>query len=225
MIFLLLAVCAAIASARVFQIIGDVGHELNVAGLAWDTAYETRMTVNGKKTRMKLYSARYTEPVLEQLRGRFERQGAVVKMTSTQDGASGVAKWADREARFLVVSPRTEPRHLIFVFYPEPGPDIQPPPALPVYPGAERVSDVSNDKTGGVYLALRTNDSAGQVLTYYRALLESRGWAASIAPISRTGGEAGMLVYRKKKQTCFLQVSGIAGEPVLITMLVMGNSI
>ena len=60
--------------------------------------------------------------LVEQLRERFESTGAIVEINETATGATGVVRWPDdREARVLVTSPETEPRHLIFIFYPDPG--------------------------------------------------------------------------------------------------------
>ena len=61
---------------RVFQVVGQVPGQLNTVGLPWDSAYQTTMTVNGRKRLVHVYSARYTEPVVEQLKNQFELQGA-----------------------------------------------------------------------------------------------------------------------------------------------------
>ena len=86
--------CATVmpAAAKVFRFLGPTdSRELNDGRYGWETAYETRMTVNGRPARMRLYSARFSEPVLNQLETRFEQLGAEVMLAKSGDGATGTA--------------------------------------------------------------------------------------------------------------------------------------
>jgi hypothetical protein len=221
------AVLAVPVSARVFRWLGPAAtSELNNGMYPWEDAYQTTMTVNGRKTEMRLYSVRFSQPAVEQLRSRFEAMGATVSMAETAEGATGVAKWPDKEARFLVLSPPSEPRHLIFVFYPEPG---SSPGAVvfpvPKYERGEVEYTISNDKTGTFSATLATYDSATQVHLYYAGRMAAEGWNVGAPALVRNGTTTGMAVYVKGKKVCYIQAVDRSGQSNMVTLLVKGGKL
>lgn len=221
------AIVAVPVAGKVYRALGpDRTPELNNGLYRWDNAYETSMTVNGRKSNVRLYSVRYTEPVLEQLRSRFEEMGARVSITRGTGGATGVAIWPDHEARFLVLSPGSEPRHMVFVFYPEPGAapgDIHFP--VPRYEGGVVESTVSNDRTGVFSATISTGDSSTQVHDYYAARMTAEGWRRLAPPTVADGKVSGMAVYEKGSRVCFVQAVDRPGQSGMITLLVKGGKL
>ncbi len=224
---MLVAVAALVlpASARVFRLLGPERiPELNNGLHAWENACQTAMTVNGRPAVMRLYSVRWSEPVLEQLKGRFEALGAQVGLATARDGAVGIAVWPDREARFLVLSPPSQPRHLVFVFYPEPGAAAQPVEfPVPQYDRA-RIDFTASDE--GIFLAtLETPDRAADVHAFYAARLAAEGWEP-VAPARLANGAAGGLAaYRKRNRVCFVQAAERPGGSGWITLLVKNGAL
>lgn len=212
--------------AKVWRILGGSEHRLNVTGLPWEGAYQTTMNVNGRRNEVHLYSARYTEPVVEQVRRQFEAQGARVTLRTTEEGASGIAKWEGREAKILVLSPKTEPRHLIFLFYPDPSARreqvVFP---VPRYKQAEPKNVVVDEDTGVFSATIKTYDSATEVHDYYLAKLTSKGWSL-VLPARISNGEVnGMAIYQKKKQICYVQAVNKQGRANIVTLLVKGGKL
>ncbi len=226
----LIASCllSSISSARVFRLLGPAKTpEVNDGRHGWETAYKTTMTVNGRPTEVRLYSARHSEPVVEQLAARFQELGAKVSVSRTPDGASGVAVWPDqKEARFLVLSPKSEPRHLFFVFYPEPGtsPEAAPFP-VPKYAGGTVQYTVSNDKTGTFFSSISSMADSSELHTFYATEMAADGWELTMPALVSDGGVSGMAVYQKGKKVCYVQAVNRPGRANMLTLLVKSGKL
>jgi hypothetical protein len=209
-------------TGRVFRVVGVDG-QLNTAGLPWEFAYQTTMDVNGRKNDLKVYSAHTTEPVVEQLKDQFEAQGAEVVIAETRDGAQGLARWEDREARILVLSGSDRPNQMVFLFYPEPG-EVRAPAKLPVpeYPGGRSGNTVQNEGTGTICVTLETEDPPEQVQAFYAGALYADGWRTAIPTGS---GASRMAVYRKKERICCILASYRPDGPNKVTLLVKGGGL
>jgi len=217
-----IAVLATVDSqARVFRGSRPAPDELNDGSLPWENATRTKMTVNGRPAMMHLYSARYTEPVVEQLRARFEALGAKVMILRSDDGATGTAKWPDREARFIVLAPRTEPRKTIIVYYshPEKTPEKVRFP-VPEYVRGTVATTISDDDTGTFLATIQTPDSATDIHTFYARVLQAEGWRMVVPATIHNGTVRGMAAYQKKKKICYVQATDRPGKLNMITLLV-----
>ena len=216
------------ASAEVFQTTGRIGGgmALNAGMPRWQNAYETTMVVNGRKNAVQLYSIRYTEPALDQLVQRFKDLGAEVSVVPGSGGATGIARWPDREARFLVLSPSSEPRHLVFVFYPDPG-ALPEPVRFPVskYPGASVLQTVSDEKTDIFVATLSSPDSSAQVHDYYVEKMAAEGWSRILPAVVSDGTVRGLATYVKGTKVFYVQAESQDGGPSSITLLVKGKKL
>lgn len=216
------------ATAKVFRFLGPAKNpELNNGRYGWESAYKTQMTVNGRPSEVRLYSARFDDPVLDQLKTRFEEQGAKVALVQTPGGATGVALWPDgKEARFLVLSPATEPRQLIFVFYPELGSSPKN-VRLPVskYPGSTTEFTVSNDETKTFFASFSTMASATELHTFHASALAAEGWKLLTPALVRDGSISGMAVFQKGKKVCYVQAVNRPGRLNTVTLLVKGGKL
>lgn len=219
--------CAVVAlvvlspQAKVFRGSRSAPDELNNGSLPWETATRTQMTVNGQPAKMHIYSARYTEPVVEQLRARFEALGAKVEILKSRDGATGTAKWPDREARFLVLAPHSEPRKTIIVYYTQLGKTprkVRFP--VPEYVRGKVVTTISDDDTGTFLATIQTADPATDIHTFYAQSLLAKGWEMVVPATVHNGSVQGMAVYQKKKKICYVQAVDRPGKLNLITLLV-----
>lgn len=220
-IFFCLFLAVQLSSGRVWRVIGDRHGRLNVTGLPWATAYKTEMTISGVKNEVVVYSARYTQSVVDQLKNQFELQGARVTLRKTNDGATGIASWADCEARFLVLSPVSQPTHTIFIFYPESGKaDCPASLPFPFYKNGEVVQSVSDDKSETYLVMIKTNDSSTDVHSYYAKTLLSEGWSLVVPARVADGSIRGMATYQKKNRICYVQSRDRVGQKNLITLLV-----
>lgn len=218
-ILLALLVGILAADGRVFRALGVRAGQLNTAGLPWELAYRTTMAVDGRRTEVHVYSARFNEPVVEQLRDRFERQGFKAVFQETADGAFGVAKGDGREARILVLSPGSQPNQMVFLFYPEVGNSGKSRFPIPGYPGGKMGRAVFDEDTDTFCTTLETMDSAGQVHSFYAGVLAANGWKPTIPT---TGG---MAVFRKRNQVCCILAKGRPGGPNRVTLLVKGGGL
>lgn len=224
--------CAAVvlfamtSPAKVFRGMGSAPDELSNGSLPWENAIRTKMTVNGHSAMMHIYSARYTEPVVEQLRARFEALGAKVVILRSPDGATGTAKWPDREARFLVLAPQAEPRKTIIVYYTQPG-ETPRKVRLPVpeYVRGKILTTISDDDTGTFLATLQTTDSATDIHAFYARTLQAKGWAMVAPATVHNGTIRGMATYQKKKKICYVQAAERPGELNMITLLVKGGAL
>lgn len=210
-----------VAHASVFSLSGESWNGwVPTDGLPWDKAYETEMVVDEQRLQLHLYSARYTEPVVEQLKNRLAAAGATMEYTATADGMTGFGRKGELEVRVLVSSSETEPRHLIFLSYRNPNHrrPIKDPVAL--YPHAKKVSSVANLGTGTVYLSLRTQDTPMQVQEFYERTLAAAGWVRMTPAMAEKGGATGMAVFQRKKKVCFIQVRQERGISASISILV-----
>jgi hypothetical protein len=204
MIALLAGGLLPVATGRVFRGRGVPEGRLNTAGLSWEFAYHTVMNVNGRKNDVYLYSARFDEPVREQLQRQLEAQGAKVSLQKTADGATGIAKWSGgEEARLLVLSPSTQPNQMIFLFYPEVG-VAKSSPRLPIpnYPGGVVGNTVVNEGTKTYCSTVKTADRADQVQAFYAGELAANGWTAVVPGSLERGAAGGMMTYHKRNKVC-----------------------
>lgn len=223
----LLLVLVAVAPAEIFRRLGPARvPELNNGLYRWENAYRTTMTINGRPSEMRLYSVRFSEPVVDQLVSRFEALGAKVTVGRSVGGAAGVASWPDKEARFLVISPEGEPRHLVFVFYPQPGSK----PAsvdfpVPKYTGGKVEYTVSDDDTGTFFATISTLDSATAIHSYYTSAMAAEGWSQVSPPVVAGGRVSGMALYRKNKKICYVQAVDRPGRGNMVTLLVKGGKL
>ena len=212
---------AGISPAKVFRGLGPAPDELNNGTLPWENATRTQMTVNGRPATMHVYSARYTEPVVEQLRARFEALGAKVMILRSRDGATGTAKWPDREARFLVLAPHTEPRKTIIVYYTQPGQKpVKVRFPVPEYVRGKIATTISDDDTGTFMATIQTADPATDIHTFYACALQADGWQMVVPASVHNGTIRGMAAYQKKKKICYVQATDRPGELNMITLLV-----
>lgn len=220
-LMLVLGLCAV--QAKVFRTIGTVEGRLNTVGLPWEFAYQTKMDVNGQENDLHVYAARFNEPVVDQLKHQFERQGAKVTISETNDGAQGLARWDDREARILVLAPPSQPNQMVFLFYPEPG-KAQAPARLPIpeYPGALAKKTVTNQGTGSICATMDTEDPPEQVLAYYAEALSADGWRAVLPTGS---GSTRMAMYQKRERICTVLASHRREGPNRVTLLVKGRGL
>ena len=218
---------AAVVWAEVYIVRGGgaQGAELNNGLYRWENAYQTTMTINGRKSKVRLYAVDRVEPVLGQLKSRFEQMGAEVFINAGSEGATGWARWPDHEAKFLVLSPPSMKKHLIFVFYPEPG--IPQPVSLPVptYTGAEVAQTVSDDDTGVFLATLTTSDSSVSVHDFYCRELQAQGWKQLVPPSVAQGAVSGMAVYVQANRVCYVQATEHAGQANTITLLVNNGTL
>ncbi len=223
-ILLALLLCGSwVAKGRVFRSVGVREGRLNTTGLPWQFAYRTTMDVNGERNDLLVYSAHFDEPVVEQLKDRFERQGAKVLIHQTGDGAQGVARFKECEARILVLAPESQPNKMVFLFYPEPG-KARACPRLPVpeYPGAVAGKTVLNEGTGTICATWETEDSPGQVQAFYAGVLAANGWSTVIPPGQ---GAARMAAYQKKERICSILATHRPEGPNRVTLLVKGGGL
>jgi hypothetical protein len=220
--FLLVLLLAGVSpQAKVFRGLGVAPDELNNGNLPWETATRTKMTVNGHPAQVHIYTARYSEPVVKQLRARFEALGAKVTLFKSRDGATGVAKWPDREARFIVLAPHTEPRKFILVYYTQPNAKkkhVRFP--VPQYTRGTTLTTISDDDTGTFLATIQTADSATDVHTFYARQLLANGWKMVVPATVHNGTIRGMAAYQKKKKICYVQASDYSGKLNMITLLV-----
>lgn len=211
---------------RVFQARSIPDGRLNTVGLPWEFAYHTTMNVNGRKNEVYLYSARFNEPVLEQLKGQFEAQGAKVSLQKTADGAMGVAKWDGGEARLLVLSPTSQPNQMIFLFYPEAGTAAKSPRLpIPDYPGAVVGNTVLNEDTDTFCSTIETEDPAAQVQAYYAGELAAKGWKPAIPGSLPDGAASGMTIYHKRNKMCCVMAVERTDGPNRVTLLVKDSGL
>ncbi|VGO21498.1 hypothetical protein SCARR_03572 [Pontiella sulfatireligans] len=218
--------CTTASFARVWRVVGHLDGQLNTAGLPWTKAYNTTMTVNGLKNEVVLYSVRYSQPAVEQLENQFKAQGAAVMVKRTEEGASGVARWPDREARFLVLSPKAQPRHLVFIFYPEPSGQLRESRfPVPEYDRGELMNVVTDDDTHTFFATVKTFDSPTLVHDFYRNSLSALGWQTVMPPVVNHGEVKGVAIYQKKKKICYVQSAGRQAGSNLVTLLVKGGAL
>jgi len=213
-------------SAKVFRLFGAGGQDAFQNGsLPWDAAYKTEMTVNGRPAVVKIYSARQTEPVINQLKTRFEELGATVQVARSPDGATGRAVWPDRTVGFLVMKPPKEPVQQIFIY--EPTGKQGRPAELPVpdYNRATVRTTISDDVTGTYMATLETSASATEAHTFYAGAMPATGWEMVAPALVKNGRISGMAVYQKKSKICYIQVADRINSASTITLLVKDGTL
>lgn len=222
LIFVLMLFVAGSLSAKVFRGAGRVVDILNNGSLPWETISRTPMMVNGRTAMMHLYSARYTEPVAEQLKARFEVLGAEVHLARSAEGVTGVARWLDgRKARFLVVAPHSSPRKHVVVYFTEADSAIEKVKfPVPSYKRARVLSTVVNGETESFLATLKTADSSTEIHTFYSQQMQADGWEMLVPAMVNQGILSGMAVYKKKKKICYVQAINQVGDLNMITLLV-----
>lgn len=212
-------------TGRVFQLRQASGGWLNVAGMPWDFVYHTTMMVNGRKNEVYLYSARFNVPVLEQLKGQFEAQGAKATFRRTPDGIAGMAKWDGGAARVLVLSPASQPNQMIFLFYPEAGAAGKTNLPIPGYPGGRVGNTVLCKDSNTVCSTVETADSAAQVHAFYAAELAARGWTPVVPENRNSDFAEGMVSYQKNRRICCIMAVERPGKLNRVTLLVKDNGL
>lgn len=223
---ILILLLPGFASARVWQAAGKFQGRMNPTGLSWTKAYQTRMNVNGRRSDLVMYTARYTEPVVEQIKQQLEMQGAEVKLSRSAQGAVGHARWSDSEAKFMVISSPSQPTHFIFFTYPNRS-LLQSLPKLrvPEYVNGELRNIVEDEETQTVYASFDTHDTASEVHVYYGRTLPAKGWELVVPAVFRYGQAKGVSVYQKNNSLCYIQVTERSGEPSLLSILVKGGGL
>lgn len=191
-----------------------------VKGLPWEKAYETEMVVNGQRRIMHLYCARYSEPVLAQLKDRLNAVGARMEYTQTDSGFSGVARKGEFEVRVLVSASKDVPQQFVFLTYPAPHghKDIADP--VEPYPHSERLSSVANLRTGTTYLSLKTFDPPYLVHEFYERVLLAGGWKGMTPPMAERSHAETMSVFQRNNKVCHIQVRQTDGVSSTILILV-----
>ncbi|MDF7807714.1 hypothetical protein P4E94_09720 [Pontiellaceae bacterium B12219] len=223
-----IALCAAplLCNAKVWRVVGEYHGRINPTGLPWTKAYQTRMSVNGRQSDLVMYTARYTEPVIEQIRRQFEMQGATVNVRSTLEGAIGIAKWEDAVAKFLIISSPQMPTHFMFFTYPDKGMEIKVPKLpVPSYGNGERLSIVEDLDTSTIVATYKTYDTSTEVHSYYATQLKSNGWEMVLPARVHSGSVSGVAIYQKKKKICYVQAVDRGDGPNMITLLVKGGTL
>lgn len=205
------------AQGRVYRIVGDTHGRLNVSGLLWEAAYRTTMIVNGRENDVVVYSVRFSQPAVAQLKGQFERQGAKVKLKWTENGgAVGVAKWDGGKARFVVMTPGNRLNRLVFLFYPVKKKVSSSKFPIPTYPRGKTTHTVVDKDTHTSCETLLTEDSIMQVQSYYTKALAGDGWVP-LLPRSRPGG---LVWFHKQEKTCCVMASRRDNGETMVTLLV-----
>ncbi len=225
LVLLLGSLVPGVSPGRVFRSAGVRGGQLNTAGLPWEFAYHTTMSVNGRRNAVYVYSARFHEPVEEQLKSQFERQGATVVLHRTPDGATGLAKWPDREARILVLSPDSQPNQMVFLFYPEALRSGETHFPIPEYPGAKMGSTTLDEETKTFCATLETTDSIEQIHTFYAGVLAANGWSPAL-PWNRSGEALSrMALFHKHEKMCCILATNKPDGFRRVTVLVKGGGL
>jgi len=207
--------------ARVWRGLNAKDPLLSDGTLNWTVARRTKLTRNGKPLEMNLYTVRYTEPAVNQLKRRFEALGAKVVIVRGRDGVTGVARWPNKKARFIVLTPRNDPHKYIIVTWSHPKKQAKKIKlSIPAYPRGKKPSTTSDDETHTVIISQRTSDSPSEVHSFYARTLTSAGWKMVVPAIVSHGTIRGLATYQKKNRICFVQVSKRKGGLNMITVLV-----
>lgn len=213
-------------SGKVYRLFGGGGEDgFQNGSLPWDTAYKTEMTVNGRPAVVSVYSARHSEPVINQLKDRFEQLGATVQLARSGDGASGRAVWPDRSVGFLVVKPPKEPVQQIFIYEPTGKQGRAANMPVPEFSRAKVRNTITDDDTGTYMATLQTTASCTEVHTFYAGALQADGWEIVAPALIKDGRVSGMAVYQKKQKVCYVQAVDRVGGLNLITLLVKGGTL
>ncbi len=210
---------------RVFRANGVRKGQLNTAGLPWELAYRTTMAVNGRRNSVHVYSARFHEPVAEQLKSQFQRQGAKVVLHRTAESTVGVATWPDREARVLILSPDSQPNQMVFLFYPEVRDAGKTRLPIPEYPGGKMGNMAHNEETNTLCATLETTDPIEQVISFYTGVLTADGWYPALPQTRSRDAVSKLTIFHKRnKMCCILAKNGPDGLN-RITLLVKGEGL
>lgn len=213
-------------SGKVFRLFGGGGEDAFQNGsLPWDTAYQTEMTVNGRPAVVSVYSARHSEPAVNQLKSRFEQLGATVQLARSDGGASGRAVWPDRSVGFLVVKPPKEPAQQIFIYEPTGRQERAAKMPVPEFNRAKVRNTITDDETGTYLATLQTAASCTEVHSFYAGALQAEGWEIVAPALIKDGRVSGMAVYQKKRKICYVQAVDRVGGLNLITLLVKGGAL
>ncbi len=215
------ACCCALlpwmVQGKVYRVVSDTGGRLNVVGLPWEFAYETTMDLNGRRNALKVYSARWDEPVAEQLAAQFESQGAVVKLGKSPDGgAIGTATWDGGEARIVIAAAGERANQIVFIFYPEAEVAATPGFSIAIHPRAQSKNIVANEQTRTCCATFSTTDSPEQVRRYYEDILGSDGWK----PLLSSERSDGVAWFQKGEQSCCVKATSKNNGATLVTLLV-----
>lgn len=214
------------ATGKVYRLFGGGGDAFHNGSLPWETAYVTKMTVNGRPATVKVYSARFSEPVVNQLKARFEEMGAEVQVSrSAGGGAAGRAVFPDQNVGFLVLRPPQEPVQQIIIYEPtgkQGNPAKMP---IPKYSRATVRTVISDDDTGTYLATLDTASSATETHSFYAKAMQGDGWRLVSPALIKNGTVTGMAVYEKKSKVCYIQATEQIGGSNSITLLVKGGAL
>jgi len=209
------------AEARVWRGLNSKDPLLSDGTLHWTVARRTKFTRNGKPLEMNLYTVRYTEPAVNQLKSRFEALGAKVVVVRGRDGVTGVARWPNKKARFIVLTPRNDPLKYIIVTWSHPKKKSKKVRlSIPTYPRGKKPSTISDNGTHTVVISQQTTDSPSEIHSFYARKLTALGWKMVVPAIVSHGTIRGLATYQKKNRICFIQASKRKGGLNMITVLV-----
>lgn len=216
------------ASGKVFRLFGGgtgVQDRFHNGSLPWDKAYVTQMSVNGRPATVRVYAARHSEPVVGQLKARFEQLGAKVQVSRTENGATGRAIFPDQTVGFLVLKPPQEPLQQIFVYEPT-GRKVSPAKMpVPEYSRATVRSVITDNDTGTYLATLETASSCTEAHAFYAEAMQGAGWKIVAPALVKNGRISGMAVYEKKSKVCYVQAVDRMDGSNTITLLVKGGTL
>lgn len=206
------------AGASVFRILGRTWSGWVPTGsLPWEKAYEAEMVVNGKRTELHVFTARYNQPVEEQLKQTLESVGADFNTSAV--GSAGIATLNDYSVSYMISAPPSEPVKFIFLSYTDPAGSVPQHFPVELYSNGEVLSIVSNVGSRSECATVRTSDTPVEVHEFYRQLLLSQGWAQVKPSHAAYDERTDMAVYRKKEKICFIDV--VPGENISSTITVL----
>ena len=207
--------------ARVWRGLNAKDPLLSDGTVNWTVARRTKLTRNGKPIEMNLYTVRYTEPAVSQLKRRFEALGAKVVIVRGRDGVTGVARWPNKKARFIVLTPQNDPHKYIIVTWSHPKKRAKKVKLfVPTYPRGKKPTTILDDETHTVVMTQQTSDSPADVHAFYARKLTAEGWKMVVPAIVSHGTIRGLATYQKKNRICFVQISKHRGRLNMITVLV-----
>jgi len=207
--------------ARVWRGLKAKDPLLSGGTLHWTVARRTKLTQNGKPVEMNLYTVPSAEPAVSQLKSRFEALGAKVVIVRGRDGVTGVARWPNKKARFIVLTPLNDPLKYIIVTWSHPKKRVKKVKLfVPTYPRGKKPTTISDDETHTIIISQQTTDSPEEVYSFYARRLTANGWKMVVPAIVSHGVIRGVATYQKKKRICFVQASRRKGGLNMITVLV-----
>jgi len=149
------------------------------------------------------------------------RRTAKVVIVRGRDGVTGVARWPNKKARFIVLTPQNDPHKYIIVTWSHPKKRAKKVKLfVPTYPRGKKPTTISDDETHTVVMTQQTSDSPADVHAFYARKLTAEGWKMVVPAIVSHGTIRGLATYQKKNRICFVQISKHRGRLNMITVLV-----